>query len=56
MTYDATETTRISDLAGLLALVPALVGYEPSESVVVMVLTDQRLAVTMRANLDPTCL
>lgn len=53
MSVEPTETTRISDLAGLLALVPALVGYEPSDSVVVMFLKDQRLSVTMRADLDP---
>lgn len=50
MTADQ-ETTRVSDLAGVLSLVPTLVGYEPAESLVVMFLSDRRLSLTMRCDL-----
>lgn len=45
------ETTRVSDLAGVLSLVPDLVGYEPTDSLVVLFLSERRLALTMRCDL-----
>lgn len=45
-------TIRIRDMAGLLAFVPALVGFTPERSLVVMFLAGHRVAMTMRADLD----
>ena len=45
------ETTRVSDLAGVLSIVPTLVGYQPTDSLVGLFLSDKRLALTMRCDL-----
>ncbi len=46
------RTVTISDMAGILAFVPALVGFKPERSLVVMFLGGHRVAMTMRADLN----
>jgi len=41
---------RITDMGGLLTFVPALVGFPPERSIVVMFLAGNRVALTMRAD------
>ena len=41
---------RVTDMAGLLAFVPALVSYTPVNSIVVLFLSANRVAVAMRAD------
>ncbi len=46
------ETVTVRDLAGLLALVPTLVTFTPERSIVVLFLRGNRIALSMRADLD----
>jgi len=45
-------TTTIRDLAGLLAVLPTMLGFRPERSIVVCFLRGSRIALTMRADLD----
>jgi len=46
------HTSRVSDLAGVLACVPSLLGFVPERSVVVLCLASSRVVLTMRVDLD----
>lgn len=46
-----TETIRVSDDRDVLAVIPALLGFQPSRSLIVVLLTGGRVAVTGRLDL-----
>lgn len=52
MTAEPTQITRLKDVPGLLAMVPALVGFTPQRSLVALFLDERRVRLTMRADLD----
>ena len=46
-------TTTVSDVSGMLAVVPTLVGFQPSRAIVILFLDEPgRLQLTMRVDLD----
>lgn len=50
----ADSTIRVTDMAGALSFVPALIGFQPERSLVVMFLACSRVAMTMRVDLGDT--
>lgn len=49
-----TETLRLSGPSELLAIVPYLLGFEPSDSIMVICLENNRIGLTQRLDLPPT--
>lgn len=47
-----TPVARISDMAGVLACVPSILGFQPERSLVVLLLLEGRVNLTMRVSLD----
>ena len=52
MTTPARHTARVSDMAGVLACVPTLIGFHPARSLVALCLARGRVVLSMRADLD----